>query len=53
MSPLPRYQNLEPHRVEALLATPALGVPDELATDALAAASGVGDQHPELASACV
>jgi len=38
-------------RVEALLAALALGEPDELAADALAAVTGVGDQHPGLALA--
>jgi len=32
-----------------LLATPALGEPDELAADARAAVSRVSDQHPEFA----
>src|SRR5262245_318281 len=53
MRPLPRHQDLELHPVEASLATPAFGEPDELAPDALAAVSGVGDQHPELGLAGV
>src|SRR5262245_50566868 len=48
MRPLPRHQDLELHPVEASLATPAFGEPDELAPNALASVSGVGDQHPEL-----
>src|SRR5688500_12727682 len=53
MRPLPRHQDLELHRVEALLASPALGEPDEFTTDTLAAVSRVGDQHSELALACI
>ena len=34
VSPPPRYQDLELHRVQALIASPALGKPDQLAADA-------------------